>query len=207
MAEFELYCFGESGNSYKAALMMTLCALDWAPRRVAFMDGETRGAAFRSEVNEMGECPTLAHRGRLLSQSGAILDYLVQRTGRFGWSNDDERREVLRWLLFDNHKFTSYIATHRFMTHFMKLDNEVTKFLKGRADSALRIVDKHLSTREWIALDRPTIADISMAGYMYYDGELGFDFADLPALAAWRERIRKLPGWRGPYELMPRAAK
>jgi hypothetical protein len=107
MAEFELYCFGESGNSYKAALMLTLCGLDWAPHKVAFMDGETRGEAFRSEVNEMGECPTLAHRGRLLSQSGAILDYLVQRTGRFGWSNDDERREVLRWLLFDNHKFTS----------------------------------------------------------------------------------------------------
>ena len=170
------------------------------------MDGETRGEAFRSEVNEMGECPTLAHRGRLLSQSGAILDYLVQRTGRFGWSNDDERREVLRWLLFDNHKFTSYIATHRFMTHFMKQDNEVTKFFKARADGALKIVDKHLTGREWITLERPTIADLSMAGYMYYDGELGFDFAALPAIAAWRERIRKLPGWRGPYELMPRAA-
>jgi glutathione S-transferase len=206
MAEFELYCFGESGNSYKAALMMALCGLDWTPRRVAFMDGETRSEAFRSEVNEMGECPTLAHRGRLLSQSGVILDYLVQRTGRFGWSNDDERREVLRWLLFDNHKFTSYIATHRFMTHFMKQDNEVTKFFKARADGALKIVDKHLAGREWIALERPTIADVSMAGYMYYDGELGFDFAALPAIAAWRERIRKLPGWRGPYELMPRAA-
>ena len=207
MGEYELHCFAESGNSYKVALMMTLCALDWAPRKVAFMDGETRSEAFRGEVNEMGECPTLAHRGKLLSQSGAILDYLVQRTGRFGWSNDDERREVLRWLLFDNHKFTSYIATHRFMTHFMKQDNEVTKFLKARADSALRIVDKHLAGREWITLERPTIADLSMAGYMYYDGELGFDFADFPAIAAWRGRIRKLPGWRGPYELMPRAAK
>ncbi|MGH8736469.1 MAG: glutathione S-transferase family protein [Burkholderiales bacterium] len=206
MAEYELYCFGESGNSYKAALMLALCALDWSPRKVAFMDGETRSEAFRSEVNEMGECPTLAHRGRLLSQSGAILDYLVQRTGRFGWSNDDERREVLRWLLFDNHKFTSYLATYRFMTHFMKLDNEVTKFFKARADSALKIVDKHLAAHEWIALDRPTIADISMAGYLYYDGELGVDFAALPAIAAWRERIRKLPGWRAPYQLMPRAS-
>jgi len=207
MAEYELYCFGESGNSYKVALMLSLCALDWAPRKVAFMDGETRSEAFRSEVNEMGECPTLAHRGKLLSQSGAILDYLVQRTGRFGWSNDDERREVLRWLLFDNHKFTSYIATHRFMTHFLKQDNEVTKFFKGRIDSTLKIVDKHLAGREWIALERPTIADLSLAGYMYYDGELGFDFAAVPAIAAWRERIRKLRGWRGPYDLMPRAAK
>jgi glutathione S-transferase len=71
------------------------------------MDGETRGEAFRGEVNEMGECPALAWEGKLLSQSGAILDLLVERSGRFGWANDDERREVLRWLLFDNHKFTS----------------------------------------------------------------------------------------------------
>ena len=86
---------------------------------------------------------------------------------------------MLRWLLFDNHKFTSYIATHRFMTHFMKQDNEVTKFFKGRAEGALKIVDKHLAGKEWMTLGRPTIADLSMAGYMYYDGELGFDFADL----------------------------
>jgi len=206
MAEYELYCFGESGNSYKVALMLALCGLDWAPRRVAFMDGETRSDAFRGEVNEMGECPTLAWNGRLLSQSGAILDLLAERSGRFGWSSDDERRELLRWLLFDNHKFTSYIATHRFMTHFMKQDNEVTKFFKGRAEGALKIVDKHLAGKEWMTLGRPTIADLSMAGYMYYDGELGFDFAAYPALAAWRERIRALPGWKGPYELMPRAA-
>ena len=207
MAEYELYCFGESGNSYKAALMLALCGLDWAPRRVAFMDGETRSDAFRGEVNEMGECPTLAWNGRLLSQSGAILDLLAEHSGRFGWSSDDERREVLRWLLFDNHKFTSYIATHRFMTHFMKQDNEVTKFFKGRAEGALKVVDKHLAGKEWMTLGRPTIADLSMAGYMYYDGELGFDFAAYPALSAWRERIRALPGWKGPYELMPRAAK
>ena len=206
MAEYELYCFGESGNSYKAALMLTLCGLDWAPRRVAFMDGETRTDAFRGDVNEMGECPTLAWNGRLLSQSGAILDLLAEHSGRFGWSSDDERREVLRWLLFDNHKFTSYIATHRFMTHFMKQDNEVTKFFKGRAEGALKVVDKHLAGKEWMTLGRPTIADLSMAGYMYYDGELGFDFAAYPALSAWRERIRALPGWKGPYELMPRAA-
>ena len=186
--------------------MLALCGLDWAPRRVAFMDGETRSDAFRGEVNEMGECPTLAWNGRLLSQSGAILDLLAERSGRFGWSSDDERRELLRWLLFDNHKFTSYIATHRFMTHFMKQDNEVTKFFKGRAEGALKIVDKHLAGKEWMTLGRPTIADLSMAGYMYYDGELGFDFAAYPALAAWRERIRALPGWKGPYELMPRAA-
>jgi len=207
VSEYLLYCFGESGNSYKPALMLNVCGLDWAPRTVAFMDGETRGAAYRSDVNELGEAPVLKHAGRLLSQSGVILDYLAERSGRFGWSSNDERREILRWLLYDNHKFTSYIATYRFLTFLMKQDNEVTKFFKGRVDGALAIVDKHLTGREWVALDRPTIADFSMAGYLFYDGELGFDFTQLPAIAAWRERIRALPNWKGPYELMPRDLK
>ncbi len=205
MAEYELYCFAESGNCYKPALMLALAGADWAPRRVDYFNGETRTDAYRDEVNEMGEAPVLVHQGWRLSQSGAILDYLAERTGKFGWADDDERRQVLRWLLFDNHKFTSYMGVVRFLTTFMRRDDEVTAFLEGRRDAALAIVEKHLGGRQWMALDRPTIADLSMAGYVYYDGELGIDFAGYPALAAWRDRIRRLPGWRAPYDLMPRA--
>lgn len=206
MAEYELYCFGESGNSYKPALMLNVCGLDWAPRRVDFMKGETRSDDYRSTVNEMGEAPVLRHAERLLTQSGVILDYLAERTGRFGWNTGDERREIMRWILFDNHKFTSYLATYRFLTHIMKQDNDVTRFFKGRVDGAFAIVEKHLTGREWVALDRPTIADFSMAGYIFYDGELGFDVSGYPAIDAWRSRIRQMPGWAGPYDLMPRAA-
>jgi glutathione S-transferase len=205
MAEYELYCFGESGNSYKPALMLALAGADWAPRRVDYFNGETRTDAYKNEINEMGEAPVLVHQGRRLSQSGVILDYLAEHTGKFGWTNDVERREVLRWVLFDNHKFTSYMGLTRFLITFMKQDDEVTAFLKGRRDTALAIAEKHLDGRQWMALDRPTIADLSMAGYVYYDGELGIDFTAYPALDAWRERIRGLPGWRAPYDLMPRA--
>ena len=205
MAEYELHCFGESGNSYKAALMLELAGADWAPRRVDYFNGETRTDAYKNEINEMGEAPVLVHQGRRLAQSGVILDYLAERTEKFGWADDDERREILRWVLFDNHKFTSYMGLVRFLVTFMKQDGEVTAFLKGRRDMALAIVEKHLAGRQWMALDRLTIADLSMAGYVYYEGELGIDFAEYPALGAWRERIRGLPGWRGPYDLMPRA--
>ena len=207
MAEYELYCFAESGNSYKAALMLALVGADWAPRRVDYFNGETRTDAYRADVNEMGEVPVLVHQGRKLSQSGVILDYLAERSGKFGWANDDERRRILRWLLFDNHKFTSYMGMVRFLTTFMNQDDQVTAFVRGRRDTALAIAEKHLDGRDWMALDRPTIADLSMAGYIYYDGELGIDFADYPAIDTWRERLRELPGWRPPYDLMPRAGK
>jgi glutathione S-transferase len=207
MAEYELYCFAESGNSYKAALMLALVGADWAPRRVDYFNGETRTDAYRADVNEMGEVPVMVHQGRKLSQSGVILDYLAERSGKFGWANDDERRRILRWLLFDNHKFTSYMGMVRFLTTFMNQDDQVTAFVRGRRDAALAIAEKHLDGRHWMTLDRPTIADLSMAGYIYYDGELGIDFAGYPAIDTWRERLRELPGWRPPYDLMPRAGK
>ncbi len=144
MAEFTLYCFAQSGNAYKAALTLALCKADWAPRHVDFFNGETRTPEYRSKINEMGEVPVLEHRGKRLSQSGVILDYLASTLGKFGGHNDEERREILRWILWDNHKLTSYIATLRFFVQFMKTgETPVTEFLRGRVKSALGILQLH----------------------------------------------------------------
>ncbi len=141
MAEYRLYCFGESGNSYEAALMLALTGCDWEPRPVAYFDGETRGAAFRETVNEQGEVSVLEHGGRRLSQSGAILTWLAERTGRFGGRDAEERLEVLRWLLFDNHKFTSCFATLRFLVGLQKSgETPVTEFLRQRALAGFAVV-------------------------------------------------------------------
>src|SRR5499426_3741474 len=206
MAEYRLYCFGESGNSYKAALMLALSGCDWEARRVDYFDGETRGDAFRNTVNEMGEAPVLEHAGKRLSQSGVILTYLAERTGRFGGRNADERLEALRWILFDNHKFTSYFATLRFLVGLQKTgETPVTEFLRTRALAAFGIVEKHLATRPFMVGDAPTIADISMVGYLYYPEETGIDRKAFPNIEAWTKRIAALPGWKNPYDLMPRA--
>ena len=120
MAEYTLYCFAQSGNTYKAALMLNLCNADWTPRFVDFFNGETRTPEYRAHINEMGEVPVLEFGGKRLSQSGVILDFLAAASGSFGWTNGDERREIMRWILWDNHKLTSYIATLRYMLQFAK---------------------------------------------------------------------------------------
>ena len=200
---FTLYCFAQSGNAYKAALMLELCGADWAPRFVDFFNGEARTPAYRA-INVMGEVPVLEHEGRRLSQSGVVLDYLASHFGRFGWGSDDERREVLRWLLFDNHKLTSYIATLRFMLQFARSgETPVTEWLRGRAKGALKILDTHLSARRFALGDAPTIADLSMCGYLFWPDEFGVDLGEFPRVDAWLQRIRALPGWVHPYELMP----
>jgi glutathione S-transferase len=207
MAEYKLHCFCQSGNAYKAALMLALCGADWEPVFVHYFDGEIRRPEWREAVNEMGEAPVLEHGGKRLTQSGVILTYLSRRFGKFVPQGEDEELEALRWMLFDNHKFTSYFATYRFLHSLAPQpgDPAVVAFLKGRVDGAFAIADKRLRDQPFLVGDRPTVADISLAGYMFYpQEEHGYDFAaSHPGIDAWRARIKALPGWVGPYELMP----
>lgn len=204
MAEYTLHCFAQSGNAYKVALFLQFVQADWAPRFVDFFNGETRTERYRDEVNPLGEVPVLDHAGKRLSQSGAILDYLACTHGRFGWSSEDERREILRWLLWDNHKLTSYIATLRFMMAITKSgETPVTAFLRGRMQAALAILEKHLAKHRFAVGERLTIADLSMVGYLWFNDEFGVDWNERPAIRDWLGRIQAMPGWKHPYELMP----
>ena len=82
MAEYQLYCFAQSGNCYRAALMLNAIGADWEPVYVDFFKaGVQRTPEYREKINEMGEAPVLAHGGKKLSQSGVILLYLAERSG------------------------------------------------------------------------------------------------------------------------------
>lgn len=205
MAEFVLHCFGESGNCYKAALMLQLSGLDWEAKFVPYFEGATQTPDWRASFNEMGEAPVLEHAGEKFSQSGVILDYLAEITGKFGPRSAAERREILRWILFDNHKFTSYFATLRFLFGLKNTgETEVTTWLRGRARAAYGVADKHLSESDWLVGNRPSIADLSLAGYVFYTEATGIDrAAEFPHVDAWAQRIAGLPGWKGPWDLMP----
>jgi glutathione S-transferase len=203
MAEYVLHCFAQSGNAYKAALMLELAGADWAARHVDYFGGETRTPAYRA-VNVMGEVPVLEHRGRRLAQSGVILDYLAARLGKFAPADEDERREVLRWLLFDNHKFTSYTATYRYLRTFATdPDPAVLAEFRKRAETAWGILDAHLQGRRYVVGHRLTIADLSLCGYVFWPEEIGVDWGRYPHLRDWIDRLRDQPRWKHPYALMP----
>ena len=145
--EFKLYCFAQSGNAFKVALMLNLCGAKWEPRFVDFFNGETRTPEYREKINEMGEVPVLEHRGKRFSQSGVILHYLADHFGKF---QGQDKLEVLRWMLWDNHKLTSYIATLRYMVTLAKVgEPQVHEFLRGRIKGSLGILDLHLGKQEF----------------------------------------------------------
>jgi glutathione S-transferase len=208
MAEYQLYCFAQSGNSYRVALMLNLIGADWKPIWVDFFaKGVQRTPEFRTTINEMGEAPVLVYGDRKLSQSGVALTYLARRSGQFKPDGEDEELEALRWIIFDNQKVCGYLGPYRFLRCFAKPpgDPTVLAFLKGRIDNALGILDQRLATRAFVLGERPTIADLSLVGYLYYPAEeFGFDIAATHKhVGAWLERIKALPGWKHPYELMP----
>jgi glutathione S-transferase len=205
---YRLHCFAQSGNSFKVAFLLRALGRPWEPVFVDFMHGATREPAWRAAANEMGEVPVLeTGDGRRLTQSGAIMSWLADRHGAFGGADADERLEVLRWLLFDNHKFTSYFASYRYAKAFGPAAPEpaVMAWLKGRIDAAYAILDRHLDGRDWVVGAAPTIADFSLCGYLFYPvEESGYDVDErFPRIAAWRERLKAVPGWGAPYDILP----
>ncbi|QCI13032.1 glutathione S-transferase [Pseudomonas putida] len=207
MSDYTLHCFAESGNAYKVALMLELTGQAWQPVFVDFFHGQTRDPNWRDQVNEQGEVPVLEHAGQTLTQSALILDYLAELTGQFGPRNAEEKREIWRWMLFDNHKFTSYYAALRFLLCLKKTgETDVTGFLRERATAAYRIVDAHLANEPFMVGGRLTIADLSLAGYVFMPEDTGIALAEFTHIEAWKKRIQAVPGWKHPYDLMPRAA-
>lgn len=201
----KLYCFGESGNAYKCALALTLTGTEWEPVFVDFFNGETRGAAFRA-LNPMGEVPVLVDGETVLTQSGVILDYISSKTGQLGGRSAAERRDVLRWLFWDNHKLSTQAGTCRFLANFLPVEKRpegVIPFLQGRLKAAYGVLDAHLAGRDWIVGDGPTIADLSCCSYLYYPEPFGFDRKDWPRIDRWLDGISALPGWKHPYDMMP----
>jgi glutathione S-transferase len=113
MPDYQLVCFAQSGNAYRAALMLNLIGADWKPLWIDFFGAMVqRTAEFRCDVNEMGEAPVLidTKRDKKLSQSGVILTYLSNLTGKYKPETEDERLEALRWIIFDNQKVNGFLG-------------------------------------------------------------------------------------------------
>ena len=180
MAQYKLHCFCQSGNSYKVALYLNCSGLDWEPVFTDYLNGMTRDPKWREgHLDGRGTGPGGATAGRL-TQSGAMLTYLADKTGKFkprlrerparGAALDPVRQPQVHELLRD-------APLHAFVSASRRPIPAVLAFLKGRFDGALAIVEQHLGRSAFMLGDRaPTIADFSLAGYMFFPPEeSGYD--------------------------------
>lgn len=210
--QYQLYCFRESGFSYKVALLLNLLEIEWRPVFVDYHKGETASTAYKTHINLFGECPVLKiGEHKYLSQSAAIMLYLSEAAQRFQGLDTWQKYQINRWLFFDNHKLSSNLATHRY-DHFVKpncLDQQTRQFVFNRAKAALSILESQLSKHHYVAeTDSLSIADIAIAGYLMYPAaELAFSIeSDFPAIHRLVEEIKALTHWASPDDLMPISA-
>jgi len=191
----KLYDYLDSGNGYKARLILTLLGLPFERIELDIVTGATRTPAFL-QLNPNGRIPTVVlDDGRVLAESNAILWYFAEGS-RFLPTDRFERAQVLQWLCFEQYSHEPNIATVRFWVHIArdKEKPEQTADKRRLGIDALGVMETHLQGRSFFVGERYSIADIALYAYTHVAQEGGFDLAPYPAIRAWLARVAAEPG-------------
>lgn len=196
-----LYGSFTSSSSYKPMLYLALARLPFSFRTVNLKTGVQNSPEYLA-VNRWGVVPSLKHKGLTILQSNVILDYLARTTGHFEGRTEQAKWQAREWLSWEADHITA-VARIRHSARFRKMHDEVIKEFRPRAEAALSFVDKTVTDRPFLVGDDPTIADIGCWGRMVFMAEGGFDIAGWPHLEAWANRLKAMPGFALPYDLIP----
>src|ERR1700761_2650172 len=190
-----------SSSTYKPMLYLSLARLPFAFRTVNLKYGAQKEADYLA-VNRYGQVPALRHSGLTIVQSNVILDYLARTTGHFAGGTEQDRWTAREWLDWEPDAISN-VAKVRHYSRFRQVDPAVMAYFRPLAEAALSFVDKSVNGRDWLVGDSPTIADIGCWGRMGFMAEGGMNIENWPHLLAWANRIKAMPGFALPYDLIP----
>jgi glutathione S-transferase len=196
-----LYGSFTSSSTYKPMLYLALARVAFSFRTVNLKYGAHKLPDYL-EVNRYGQVPTLRHRGLTIVQSNVILDYLARTTGHFEPAAEQDRWRAREWLSWEADAITN-VAKVRHYRRFRTVDPAVMAYFIPPAEAALTFIDRTLAGRQWLVGETCSIADIGCWGRMVFMAEGGFDIAHWPNLLAWSERLKAMPGFALPYDLIP----
>ncbi len=196
-----LYGSFTSSSSYKPMLYLALAGLPFSFRTVNLKTGIQNTPEYLA-LNRWGVVPSLRHRGLVILQSNVILDYLARATGHFEGKTEQQCWQAREWLSWEADHITA-VARVRHSARFRKMHDEVIAEFRPRAEAALAVVDKTVKDQPFLVGDYCTIADIGCWGRMVFMAEGGFDIGQWPYLEAWAGRLKAMPGFALPYDLIP----
>ncbi|MGI9464057.1 MAG: glutathione S-transferase family protein [Aestuariivirgaceae bacterium] len=190
----KLYDFAPSGNCHKIRMMLSMLGLEYEKQSINLLKGEQNAPEFL-KLNPRHKVPVLVDDSVVLSDSAAILIYLVRKYGREDWYPDEPEAmaEIQKWLSFSVNEVFNGLALSRAMVIFNRPMD--AKAIHKVADIALDTLETRLKQAEWLALERPTIADIACYPYTAAIGEGNISLEPYPAIRAWLARVEALPGF------------
>jgi glutathione S-transferase len=203
-----LYDYAASGNCYKARLLLALLGRPYKRVPVDLFAGDTLTDAYAA-LNPVRETPVLElDDGTVITQSPAILWFLAEATPLLP-DTALGRAQVVQWLAFEQERVMGGIGGARFrvITGRATADQSLITGRLATAREALDVLAAHLAGRDWLVGGGPTIADVAVFAYTSRAGDIDLDPADWPAVVAWLDRVRALPGFVDDFAPYPRNAR
>lgn len=192
----KLYDLVLSGNCYKVRLFAALAKIPLTIEPVDFLGGAHKRAPL-IDLNPWGQIPILQDGAVVLRDSQAILVYLATKHADRTWFPDDAASmgEIMQWLSTAANEIQNGPAAARLVDKFgYALDKADTL---NRATRILPLIDAHLSSHDWLALGRPTIADCAVFPYVALAPEGGISLDPYPNIRQWLARVKALPNFLG----------
>jgi glutathione S-transferase len=196
VAQLTLYQQQDSGNCYKVRLVLRHLGIPYRAVAVSSLDGSTRSPDFL-EKNPIGKLPTVQLAdGRFLAESNAILLHFAERTALLP-ADPYDRAKVYEWLFFEQYSHEPAIAVRRALTVYPERRSSATPErlaqLLESGNRALAVLERRLSTAEWLAGSAFSVADISLYAYTHMAAQGGYDLDGFPGIRRWLARVAGLP--------------
>lgn len=190
----KLYTAGLSGNAHKVRLALNLMKVPYEEVAMSFEDGSLKAADFLAK-NPRGQVPAIEDDGESIWDSAAILVYLGRKHGGENWLPTDpaEMAHVVEWLTVAGGDHLQGLARCRFLKR--RGLSEGYEQAQAAARKSLDMMENHLKARDWLAAGHPTIAEPACFVYVDLADEGEIDVSGHPAVTAWLDRVRTLPGF------------
>ena len=190
----KLYMTDVSGNSYKVRVLASILNVPYEKVHIDWETREHKKTPFL-RLNPRGQVPVMEIEGKVFWDSAAHLVYIARKYGGEQWLPTDPlaMAEVMQWLAFSQSEIHFGLQWARGIVKGMKSGN--LQECQGHGRMALEVLARHLQVHDWLAVGRPTIADIACYPYVKRAREGGFMLDAYPPVIAWLKRCEALPGW------------
>lgn len=195
-----LHEYSQSGNCYKVRLTAALVGAQLDRREYDIMKGETRTPEFLQNVSANGRIPVLQVGDRCIPESNAASYYVAEGSTLIP-TDPFDHADMLRWMFWEQYNHEPNIATLRFWMHEVgveKLTEAQRLQLSAKREggnAALKLMDDHLSGRDWFVGDDISLADICLFAYTHVAGEAEFRLHAYPHVSGWIDRVQKQPNF------------